>query len=488
MYHTLDKSLEARLESYMIARMKQAGEPLSIVLYGATGDLVSRKIVPALFHLFQQGRLPSEFHIFGYGRKPWSHLDFQARGRQALEEHAQKDFLAEKDEFLKHLSYIQGEMDDSSGFTALRASIEDWEASFTGHSNRMIYLAVPPELYRTIFVNIKNHQLIQDEHGYWTRVLVEKPIGTNAQTAEELDGFMRSILKEDQLYRIEHYLAKHLIQNLLVFRFSNSLFERVWNRDFIERIDIRLWETVGVETRGALYDGLGALRDVGQNHVLQMLALVAMEHPQQFTAEAIRRERSQVLRSLKWLSGNDVFRLTERRQYQGYSHIPGVKEGSRTETYFRIQTELENDRWRGVPIYLESGKRLKEVRKEIVVTFKQTPPLICADEGAHHQNRIVFSLAPQESIQLQLWIKKPDHGFEIERRSLEMKLREVHGSEVAAYERVLLDCLRGDQTLFLGTDELHAMWRFIDPILEGWAKDPSMVQSYKPDGWAPEIF
>jgi 6-phosphogluconate dehydrogenase len=319
--------------------------------------------------------------------------------------------------------------------------------------------------------------------------LVEKPFGKDLKTAKELDELLGKLFKEVQIYRIDHYLAKEMVRNILNFRFSNNLFEGIWNNRFIEKIDIRLWETAGVEQRGAFYDGVGALRDVGQNHLLQMLALVCMENPGSFERDAIRKKRADLLRQLCCLSRNEIRSFTFRAQYQGYRKIEGVKQDSETETYFKIRTFIDSPRWRGVPIFLESGKKLGEVKKEIMVTLRHPIPCLLCPPGTeeHYKNQIQIAWEPKEEIKVYFWAKKPGEKYQIERQAMNFLLRE-HDKRLQyaeEYEQLLLDAIAGDQLSFVSTQEVMAMWKFVDPIVQAWQRNVVPLYFYKKNTLEP---
>lgn len=453
--------------------------PTILVLCGATGDLVAKKILPALWNLFSKGRLPSAVAIVAFGRKDLTTEGFQRYVSDVLgAERSTPDFLST-------FSYHQGQFDRADDYTALAAHLQNRAASWNGPVGYAYYLAVPPELTTVICNHLHAaglaHETTPDA---FRRVIIEKPIGVSATTAETIEASLEQTWNESQIYRIDHYLGKEMVQNLLSFRFSNSLFEQTWNAQHIERIDIRLWESLGVEHRGSFYDGLGTLRDVGQNHLLQMLALVTMDHPEQFSADAIRAQRASILEALQIPSTDEIVRTTRRAQYDGYRTIQGVQPHSTTETYFKIETQLATPRWSGVPIMLESGKRMGRPRKEIVVTFKEpTQCLHKSDADEHQRNTITFGLEPKEGIFIDIWNKKPGLDFTVEKRTMDLLFREgdARPQYVEEYEKLLLDGILGDQTLFVDKREVNAMWRFIDPIINAWQNNLVPLETYTPD-------
>lgn len=449
----------------------------TIVLFGATGDLVAKKIVPAFFHLFKKNKLPKNVKIVAFARRDLSVDEFRDYVKEILAARLkQKPDAKVLAAFIELFEYQQGQFDSKKDYVELSKHLK---------GNYLFYLAVPPELTPMIFENLRAAGLAEEhENRGWTRVIVEKPIGSSGATAEQIEGVLCKTFKESQIYRIDHYLAKEMVQNILSFRFSNSLFEQSWNAQFIERIDIKLWETLGVETRGAFYDGLGALRDVGQNHLLQMLAFVTMDHPQDFNAESIRANRVRVLQTLHLPTEDEIRTTTFRAQYDGYADIPGVAPGSKTETFFRLTAFLDTPRWKGVPISMESGKRKGEARKEIAVTYRAPLDCLCpSDSDEHQKNVVTFALEPSEGITIQFWNKKPGHDFTVEKRTLDFMLREQGSRQqyVEEYEKLFLDSIAGDQTLFVDREEVTAMWRFIDPIIEAWKKDVVHLATYPPD-------
>ncbi len=443
-------------------------KPLTIIVFGATGDLFSTKLAPALFDLHQKKLLPEGTEIVGFSRKPFLNDQFRAFIQNALAVRA-KGAALEPEEFVARARYHQGNLTEAESYTSLGKFLAERDESRGVCSDKLFYLAVPPNLYETVFRELAASGLaipcapgIPDEEKAWTRVLVEKPFGSDECEAARLDKVLGSLFEESQIFRIDHYLAKEAVQNIISFRFSNPLFESLWNREHIERVEIVMHEAGGVGERGAFYDSVGALRDVGQNHILQMLALVAMEKPASFDAKAIRAARQEVLGKVA-RDGDSLADSVVRGQYEGYQNERGVAPDSRTETYFRIIAGVKNNRWKGVPFVLESGKALAESRVFIAVLFKGEP-----------QNVLSFNISPTEEISVGFFAKRAGFGFEVEPKRLAFSFS---GDPLAAalsggYERVLMDCIRGDQTLFASTGEVKAQWKFITSILEGWGKLP----------------
>lgn len=458
--------------------------PTVFIIFGATGDLIGKKIVPALYHLFQKDKLPKLLHIVGFSRRDIKSDDFRRSIVDMLSHH--HDVHRNKEttkKFLNHFSYHKGNFKELKSYKNLAKILGRIDGEWKTCSNKLFYLATPPQYNETIFKYLKSSGLTipcSPEEG-WTRIIVEKPFGKDLKTAEALDVLLGKLFKEEQIYRIDHYLAKDLLQNILSFRFSNNLFEESWNNKFIEKIEIRLLEKIGVEHRGAFYDGLGALRDVGQNHLLQMLALVTMDFPGSFDIEKVRNKRFEILQTLEIPTSQTILLDSFRAQYEGYRAIKGVKSNSRSETYFKIKTHLDSSRWRGVPIFLESGKRMKKQTKEIVVTFKHKSPCLCPP-GKHFKNQVVFQLEPQEKIEISFLSKKPGLDMEIQERNFYFlyRKRSAKSQYVEEYEKLLLDCIEGNQLLFVSTKEIKAMWSFIDPIIRGWLRERIPLYEYKP--------
>jgi glucose-6-phosphate 1-dehydrogenase len=456
--------------------------PTTFIAFGATGDLMRLKVIPALFHLYRKKELPDMFRVIGFSRRPWRDEDFQEYIRAHLNAHADDAAITE---FAALFSFQQGDFDDADSYDALKSRVEAQDSAWGVCANKLIYLAVAPEFYTTIAGYVAHSNLSEPcaPGGGWVRIVVEKPFGNNADSAHLIDESLARLFSEEQIYRIDHYLGKEMLQNILSFRFSNNLFEIPWGKDLIERIDIRLLESIGAEKRGAFYDSTGTLRDVGQNHFLQMLALVTMDHPRSYDAAAIRSKRAAILERLEILSDSDVRAHTVRAQHAGFRHIPGVAPDSTTETYFKVRATLDHDRWRTVPIYMEGGKRMGEALKEIVISLRHPMPCLCPPDGPHHTNEIRIRIEPKEEILIGFWTKKLGLTMQTEPRVLHFLLRErTHVAQYTEeYERLVLDCIRGDQTNFISTDEIRAMWRYIDPIVAAWKRGITPLYSYIPD-------
>ncbi len=460
--------------------------PTALVVFGATGDLMTKKITPALYNLFTKNKLPKLFRVIGYARRPLTDEQFRGHVSQILRtnKHIKKN-RKQLDQFLKCFVYKQGRFEAVKDYKSLAQDLGRVDKEWKVCSNKLFYTAVPPEHYQSIFQNLHDSGLTipcgPDEG--WTRVLVEKPFGKDAKTAERLDLKLAQLFKEEQIYRIDHYLAKEMLQNILSFRFSNNIFEQSWSNKFIEKISIKLLEKIGVEKRGLFYDGVGALRDVGQNHLLQMLALVTMEHPTGFSSDKIREKRNEILKCLIPPSLREIKKQTVRAQHIGYESVAGVKKHSQTETFFRVRGYLDSPRWQGVPIIMTGGKRLKHQIKNITITFKHSSPCLCPIGKKHIKDKIIFSLEPEEKIELHFLAKKPGLEMEVQRRKFEFtyRVRERSGQYVEEYEKLLLDSIEGNQILFLSTEEVKSMWKYIDPIAHAWEQNKVPLERYRAD-------
>jgi glucose-6-phosphate 1-dehydrogenase len=484
---------------------KNSRIPTIFVVLGVTGDLTAKKIAPALFNLHEKGMLPPKFEFVGVSRRDWSDDDLKEHIRAIL--HVKAPHATEKsiDSFLKFVTYGKVQFEKLNDYETLNEKLKTIDDRWGVCTNKLFYLSVPPQFYDEIFENLHKSHLTDPcspEEG-WTRVVVEKPFGSDEKSAKQLDAHLARLFKEEQIYRIDHYLAKEMLQNILAFRFANNLFEHEWGNEIVEAINIKLFESIGAEDRGSFYENVGALRDVGQNHLLQMLALVTMERPQGFptsgtsggaggagvnasegmaaSAPAIREARAELLRTLKIPSAAEVAKNSFRAQYEGYRSIKGVSPKSDIETYFRIRGFLSGARWEGVPVTMESGKRLGKPQKEIEIILRGERGFANAD--GKFQNRIIFHLEPKEGITIKFVSKKPGHSLGFEERSLSFDFREdgPRAQYTEEYEKLILDCIAGDQTLFVSSEEIRAMWRFTDPFIAGWQKGVVPLERYAPD-------
>ncbi|WP_342358911.1 glucose-6-phosphate dehydrogenase [Terrarubrum flagellatum] len=466
----------------MISRIIQV-DPFDLIVFGATGDLSARKLLPALFQRDVAGQIPESSRVIGASRKPMSDADFRAFAKSAIEEHVpDKERTPESVEhFIQRLAYVAVDAMSDGGWSDLKALIE----KARGHI-RVYYLATGPDLFGPICDRLSSLGLVDDT----ARVIVEKPLGKDLESAREVNDLIGKAFPETRIFRIDHYLGKETVQNLMALRFANALFEPLWNAGHIDHVQITVAETLGVGGRVGYYDTAGALRDMAQNHLLQLLCLVAMEPPTSMAADAVRDEKLKVLQSLAPIRGEQAAQLTVRGQYRAGAAEGGAVKGyldelgdasSRTETFVAIKAQIANWRWAGVPFYLRTGKRLATRVSEIVVGFRPIPhSMFDGSAGPLSPNQLVIRLQPNEGVRLWLMIKDPGPGgMRLRRIPLDMTFAEAfHTRNPDAYERLLMDVVRGNQTLFMRRDEVEAAWSWIDPIQEAWKANEEPPKPY----------
>lgn len=477
-------------------------ESQMLIIFGASGDLTARKLIPALYHLHCGGHLPKKFLVLGVSRSSLSDNDF--RDRVAYKSSYLNGGHNEIDpeqlsHFANKLFYhdIGNSYEDS--YESLAERINSLNSEFNTLHNFIFYLSTPPSIYEVIAKNLSEQGLTQQNKG-WKRMIVEKPFGYDLASAKELNNSLHQYFNEEQIFRIDHYLGKETVQNLLVTRFANSIFEPLWNRNYIQHVEITNAESVGVEKRGGYYDSSGALRDMFQNHLLQIVSLVVMEPPIGAKAEEIRNEKVKALKSLRILSDHKSLKEnTIRGQYlsayingekvKGYREEDGVNPDSTTETYVAIKFFVDNWRWKDVPFYVRTAKRMPTKVTEIVIHFKPPHHKIFTDSGMFNKdNKLIIRIQPDEGILIKFGVKVPGQGFKVERANLDFYYDSLAETNLmAAYERLLLDAMQGDATLYARADEVEAAWEFVDPILNYWKTDKeTMIYGYSAGVWGPQ--
>jgi len=471
-------------------------ESQTIVIFGASGDLTIRKLIPAVFNLFERGYLPDDFKIVGASRTSYSDEEFRKKVI-AENKHLKIDKLTQDqiDHFAEKVFYEPIDTKSLDGYISLKNRLSSLS---TGTNNCIFYLSTPPSLYATIGGFLSEVGLSNEEDG-WKRLIVEKPFGYNLKSAKELNAKLLEGFNENQIYRIDHYLGKETVQNLLVTRFANTIFEPLWNRNYIERVEITNAESVGVEKRGGYYESSGALRDMVQNHLLQLVSMVAMEPPTKVDAQSIRDEKLKIFKSLRPLTAEDMKTNVIRGQYgestykgerfSGYRNEDGVNPESRTETYAALKFYIDNWRWADVPFYIRTGKRLPTRVSEVVIKFKPNHHHLFADSRLENtQNVLVFRIQPNEGILLKFGLKVPGAGFNVDTVNMDFLYDDMTDAYLPeAYERLLLDAMQGDATLYARGDSVEAAWEFIDPILQAWENDKELpIYQYPSGTWGPE--
>ena len=459
----------------------------SIVILGASGDLTQRKLAPALFNLYRKGRLPAGARVVGFARRPYTHEEFRARLREGVQEFAGRTFDgAIWEAFAAHLWYARGDLNTVDDYRRLHAFLRKVEG---GPAHRLYYMATAPTFYVPIVEYLGAADMAREEDG-WRHMVVEKPFGHDLASAQALNRAIHRVFEERQVYRIDHYLGKETAQNLLFFRFGNTIFEPVWNRTYVDHVQITVAETVDVGHRAGYYDQAGVLRDMFQNHLLQLLALTAMEPPASFQADAIRNEKVKVFSAIRPISPDAVAEHTVRGQYRGYREAPGVAPDSQAATYAALRLYIDNWRWQGVPFYLRSGKALAVKTSQIVIQFRRPPHVMFPLPPGHEirSNMLALCIQPDEGMHLRFEAKVPDTFAETRAVNMEFHYEDAFGADAIpdAYERLLLDALQGDASLFTRSDGIELAWQLMDPIIQGWERPSAPpVAIYGPDSWGP---
>ena len=460
-------------------------DPFVMVIFGVTGDLAQNKLLPSLFALFEQGFFPAQFSILGFARREFSDQDLRDHFPALAKETAWPDFAS-------HLFYQQGTFEKEDGYLSLVTRLKDFDRLIGRCALRLFYLATPPVNYETILGFLDRTQLslgCGQDSDQWTRVIVEKPFGTDLETARALDKTCSLIFKEEQIFRVDHYLGKETVQNMLAFRFANGIFEPAWNKDHLNHVQILWAERKGVEERGKFFDSIGLLRDIAQNHLMQLIAAVAMEPPSSFVKEAIRNARTEAIRSLRCLEPEEVTKYTVRGQYEGYLRELDIPAESGTETFVAFKCFVDSPRLAGVPFYVLAGKKMPVDLVQISLVFNQTCHLLFDEFGCPEiGNALTIRIQPNEGISMRFIAKRPGVGLALQPVNMRFSYEQEFEEKISdAYQRILLDIFKGDQTLCSRSDELDYSWEFVSRILAGWKGSAApALHSYRRGTWGPE--
>lgn len=474
----------------------------ALVIFGASGDLTYRKLIPAVFDLYMNDSLPEGYIVLGVSRTDFTNKQFRKKMKEGIRQFAHyKEADEEKiNTFLSHLFYLSIDTSKGEEYLHVKKKLSELNKKFNLAHNYIFYLSTPPSLYPIIPKFLYGQGLTLQQKGF-RRIIIEKPFGHDLSSAIELNRHLLDFFEEEQIYRIDHYLGKETVQNMLVTRFANGIYEPLWNRNYIQHVEITAAESVGVEDRGGYYEGSGALRDMIQNHLLQVLSLVAMEPPNKITPKEIRYEKMKVFRSLRPLSKSDLKKNVIRGQYteatvrgkhyKGYREEPNVKSDSRTETYAAMKIFIDNWRWEGVPFYIRTGKRLPTQVSEVVIHFRPSPQrLFKAAEGTtHSDNQLILRIQPDEGILLKTGMKVPGSGYEVKSVNMDFHYSELNDHYIpSAYERLILDCMTGDNMLFMQGAAAEETWKFVQPILDYWENDKDVpLHGYPAGSWGPDV-
>jgi glucose-6-phosphate 1-dehydrogenase len=474
-----------------------------IVIFGASGELTKKKLMPSLFDLYRKNLLPRNFGILGIGRTDFTDESFREKVSLSLKIFVRPKPVNQKNlrEFLKHVYYQEMDSNNAEEYAELKERLSAINDHLRANGNYIYYLATPPGLYEVITQNLGEQEMQkQGDNEVWKRIVFEKPFGFDLESAKVLNAHIQHIFAEDQIYRIDHYLDKETVQNILTFRFANGIFEPLWNRNCIHHVEVMAAENIGVEDRGEYYNDAGALRDMVQNHLLQVLATVAMEPPSKFEANAIRNEKVKLFQSLCPINPDKVAEQVVRGQYlestirgekiPAYRKEKNVAKDSRTETFVALKLHIDNWRWGGVPFYIRTGKRLPTRVTEVAIHFKKTPHSLFTREFKKgvSDNQLIIRIQPDEGILLRFVMKSPGAGFNIRNVNMDFHYKELGESEIPdAYERLLLDCILGDASLYARADGVEACWAFITPILQAWQENPDIkLYGYPAGTWGPK--
>jgi glucose-6-phosphate 1-dehydrogenase len=472
-------------------------KPCALVIFGATGDLTKRKLVPSLMGLAKDGLLPTGFAVVGFARRPWTDDAFRKELAAGVEQFGRTDTAASFDALADGFSFVQSDFNDPKGYLALRERLQQIDRVRGTRGNRIFYLATPPSAYSGILEQLAATGLSKEDGDRFARVIVEKPFGRDLASAVALNDQVRAAFKERQVFRIDHYLGKETVQNILALRFANGIFEPLWNEKFVDHVQITVAESIGVGSRSGYFEESGIIRDMIQSHLLQVLTLVAMEPPTSLAADAVRDEKVKVLRAIRSFRPEEVAAATARGQYtagpfggenvKGYRDEEGVAKDSRTETFAAVRLQVNNWRWASTPFLLRSGKRLPRRVTEVAIAFQQPPHLLF--EGGRRQlpNVLLLRIQPDEGVSLRFGSKVPGPDVRVRDVRMDFRYGAAFGGETAdAYERLLLDAMIGDGTLFARRDEVEEAWRIVDSIVAGWRRTGDAPEPYAAGTWGPE--
>jgi glucose-6-phosphate 1-dehydrogenase len=494
-------SQSAVLTAPTARRIGKPGDPCVMVIFGAAGDLTRRKLIPALYNLANEQLLSREFAVIGLARGQMSTEDFRDKVSQDIKQYATGPIDSDLWEwFVRRMYYIQGDFSDPQAYSRLRESLEKVDKDHSTHGNYFFYLATAPDYFGPVIENLGKTGLLTEDNHHWRRVIVEKPFGRDLDSARALNTQIQKVLDEKQIYRIDHYLGKETVQNILAFRFANGIFEPIWNRRYIDHVQISVAETVGVESRGGYYDQAGALRDMVPNHIMQLISLTAMEPPISFQADAVRDEQAKILHAIQPLTAEEVLLRSVRGQYgegtiagqriPAYRAEPDVPPDSRTETFVAMKLQIDNWRWADVPFYLRTGKAMPVRNTHIVIQFRRAPFVLFRDTPVENlmPNQLVLHIQPEEGISLRFAAKTPGAVMRLGTVDMNFEYADYFGvTPSTGYERLLHDCMIGDATLFQRADMVEAGWCVVNPVLDVWkALPPRNFPNYPAGTWGPK--
>ena len=478
-------------------RLPRVAGPCGLVLFGVTGDLARKKIMPAIYDLANRGLLPPGFALVGFARREWADQDFAQIVHDSVREHARTEFREDVwQQLASGIRFVAGDLNSNESFDELKRVVDQLDEKRGTGGNHAFYLSIPPGLFPTVLEQLKRSGLADSKEGAWRRVVVEKPFGHDAKSARDLNKVVGTVFPSGSVFRIDHYLGKETVQNMLAIRFANAMFEPIWNANYVDHVQITMAEDIGIAGRAGYYDGIGAARDVIQNHLLQLVALAAMEEPTSFQADAVRIEKEKVLNAI--VIPKDIAAHTARGQYasgwqggvevKGYLQEEGIDPNSTTETFAAIRLDIDNRRWAGVPFYLRTGKRLGRRVTEVAVVFKRAPhlPFSASSTQELSNNAFVFRIQPDEGLTVRFGSKVPGSSMEVRDVNMDFGYGASFTEDSPeAYERLILDVLLGDPPLFPRHEEVESQWRILDPILDFWAKNGKPDQ-YASGGWGPQ--